>query len=34
VVEPPSPDALYAYHYARRTLREWGRVARQRALGR
>ena len=27
VVEPPKPDALYAYHYARRTLREYGRVA-------
>jgi lysophospholipase L1-like esterase len=27
VVEPPKPDALYAYHYARRTVREYGRVA-------
>jgi hypothetical protein len=34
VVEPPRPDALYAYHYARRTVREHARVARLRLLGR
>jgi lysophospholipase L1-like esterase len=34
VVRPPRPDALYAWHYARRTLREWGRVARVHLLGR
>lgn len=28
VVDPPAPDALYAYHYARRTLREQARVLR------
>ena len=27
VVAPPRPDAAYAYHYARRTLREYARVA-------
>jgi lysophospholipase L1-like esterase len=30
VVDPPSPDALYAYHYARRSIREHARAARQR----
>jgi lysophospholipase L1-like esterase len=34
VVDPPRPDALYAVHYARRTLREYARVARVRVLGR
>jgi hypothetical protein len=34
VVDPPLPDVSYAYHYARRTLRERGRVLRLRALGR
>ena len=28
VVDPPQPDALYAYHYARRTLREYGAASR------
>jgi hypothetical protein len=31
VVDPPGPDLLYAVHYARRSAREWARVAWERA---
>ena len=34
VVDPPRPDALYALHYAKRTVREYARVARLRLLDR